>query len=278
MSRGPLVATVVLLALLALLAPAAPSAGAALDAGEAVRATAPGAAAAGAEDDVLEVTVRIEGPAGTIWSGPVTLEGTYLLTETSSGRSYELEARTPLGALHAASQTGGFSLRVDDAFAAADFTVEAVDGVREQGIYWWDYRVDLKATYYGAQHQWLDHGPGLQDGDEVLWYLETTGSRPLRLTVDAQAGAPGTGSGAASLRVEWPLVDAHHRAGTPWPPTQLWLPAHATRIVGDAEAPAPAGVAVVVLDEGSHTVKALADPDAYPVPTVRSATVSVVVP
>lgn len=231
--------------------------------------------AAAGGDDGVQVQVRIEGPpdAGTIWSGNVTLSGTYQLTATTSGETYTLDARTPLGALDAAAGEGSFDVRVSDDFASSDFTVDAVDGHRSDGVYWWDYRVEWVKTYYGNQRGWLEHGPGLQDGDRILWYLETTASRPLRLSAD---GAAAQGDGAAAFRIEWPAGDPSHRPGKPWP-TLVWTPAHATRLVGDIQAPAPAGAAVVPLEEGTYRTKAVADDDGWPVPTVRSNPVTVVV-
>lgn len=238
--------------------------------------------AADGDEAPIEVTVRIEGPDATIWTGTVALDGTYSLTADTSGETYTLDARTPLGALHAAAEAGGFDLYVSDDFASTDFDVRAVAGAWEAGTWWWDYRVNWVATYYGDQHGWLTYGPGLADGDRVLWYLETTGSRPLRLTVDAAEAVPGAGSGApgpdgvASFRVEWPLVDPFHRPGKPWP-TQVWTPAHAAHLTGDVEAEAPAGVTAVPLEEGTHTTKALVRGDLWPVSTVRSNPVTVVV-
>lgn len=232
-------------------------------------------------DDPVEIHVRIEGPAdhGTIWVGNVSLSGSFELTASTSGGTYTLDQQTPLGALHAAAEQGDLDLRVGDDFASSDFTVHAIDGAWVHGAFWWDYRVDWVRTYYGNQRGWLEHGPGLEDGDRVLWYLETTGSKPLRLSASAQAPpgpTPHAPDGAATFRVEWPVVDPSHRPGKPWP-TLVWGPAHATEIVGDVDAPAPAGAAAVPLEEGSYRSKAVADPGAWPVHTVRSNPVTVVV-
>lgn len=243
-----------------------------------------GDGAGDAADGAVDVTVRVEGPDATVWTGTVTLEGTYDLTADTSGETYTLEARTPLGALHAAAGAGGFDLYVNDDFASTDFTVEAVEDVWRSGVWWWDYRVNWVATYYGNQRGWLAHGPGLEEGDRILWYLETTGSRPLRLTVDAAQGVPVQGGpgpgpdGAAAVRIEWPLVDPFHRPGKPWP-TQVWLPAHGAevRTDGGSPVPAPAGAAVVPLDAGEHALRATVDPALYPVETVRSNPATVVV-
>lgn len=231
-------------------------------------------------DDAVEVQVRVEGPEATIWIGTVTLAGTYDLTADTSGETYTLDAHTPLGALHAAAEAGGFDLHVSDDFASTDFDVQAVARVWEAGTWWWDARVNWVSTYYGNQRGWSTYGPDLADGDRVLWYLETTGSKPLRLTADAATGSPASDGpgpdGVAAFRVEWPLVDPFHRPGKPWP-TQVWTPAHAAHLTGDVEAEAPAGIAAVPLEEGTHTTKALVRGDLWPVPTVRSNPVTVVV-
>lgn len=239
------------------------------------------APALGDDGDGVQVQVRIEAPGdrGTLWVGNVTLSGTYELTADTSGETYTLDQRTPLGALHAAAGRADLGLQISDDFASSDFTVQAVDGSWAHGTFWWSYRVNWVKTYYGNQRGWLQHGPGLEDGDRILWYMKTTGSKPLRLsaTADAPPGpTPHAPDGAAAFRVEWPVVDPSHRPGKPWP-TLVWGPAHATEIVGDVEAPAPAGAAAVPLDEGTYRAKAVADRDAWPVHTVRSNPVTVVV-
>lgn len=231
-------------------------------------------------DDPVEVQVRIEGPAdhGTIWIGNVTLSGTYELTADTSGETYTLDQKTPLGALHAAAEKADLDLQVSDDFASSDFTVQAIDRCWADGIFWWSYRVNWVKTYYGNQRGWVQYGPGLEDGDRILWYMKTTGSKPLKLSGTAQA-PPGptrrAPDGAAAFRVEWPVADPSHRPGKPWP-TLAWGPAPATEIVGDVDAPAPAGAAVVPLEEGAYRSKAIAD-DAWPLHTVRSNPVTVVV-
>lgn len=231
-------------------------------------------------DDAVTVDVRIECEPWkedgcqneAIWYGQVELAGTYELTIGEN--TYELAQKTPLGALIAAADQAGIHVTVTDDYRPSDFSVEAVDGIEENGTFWWKHRVNLIETYYGPQDGWQNAEPELEDGDEVLWYLGQFESRPLRMTtVDAEPGC----KGAASFLIEWPVVDVRHRANNPWPPPQVWTPAHGADISGDASAPAPAGAAIALFDDGTHTVWAEADEDAYPVDPIRSAPTTVTV-
>lgn len=192
----------------------------------------------------LHVHVRVEGNYQHVWEGTVELDAVFTLV-ASSGRSYELPARTPLGALAAAAREAGMPLSVSDEFT--DFVVLAVAGEAWWDLRWWDYRVNWVHTNYGAQVQWLAWGPGLQDGDSVLWYVETFGSTPLRLTGAGPAVQTGSTCSRAFL-TESPAFDPAHNPGQPWP-SLLWRPAQLARLRGASESPAPAGAALATAGE-----------------------------
>lgn len=192
-------------------------------------------AASGSPADAALVHVRVEGAWEHLWSGAVTLEGTYALTAGNSGRTYALDARTPLGALVAAAREGGFSLDVSDEFS--DFVVLAIAGDAWFGAHWWDYRVDWVEPNYGPQQQWLAWRPPLADGTEVLWYLDAIGTTPLRLAPLAGAAGPPC---AQLARVDRPAVDTVHQPGQPWP-QPVWGPVPAARLAGAVQGPVVAG-------------------------------------
>lgn len=191
-----------------------------------------------ADEAPPRVPVRIEGNYEQLWSGEVQLPPTFQLTATS-GKVYALDARTPLGALAAASRAAGLALEVTDEYA--DFKALSVAGEYWFGTTWWDYRVNWVQTSYGEQSQWLAWGPPLQEGDAVLWYVEGLGTAPLRMT-DL---APLPGACARPELVEVPALDVQHQPGQPWPSLQ-WRPAHLARLAGGASGPVVAGVGVAV--------------------------------
>lgn len=195
------------------------------------------AAAAGGENPVVHV--RIEGGYAQLWSGTVALPATYTFV-AEGGRTHTLDARTPLGALHAAAQAAGLELTIRDEYD--DFEAVSVGGEYWWDVKWWDFRVDWVQTNYGPQEQWLDARGALPAGAEVLWYVEQPGSIPLRLA----PLAPAQGLGplcAQPVLAETLLLDPLHQAGQAWP--QLtWRPAPLSRLDGPAgnEQPTPAGV------------------------------------
>jgi len=194
-------------------------------------------ASAPAEPAPLRVHVRVEGAWAQLWSGWVELAPTYTVVAENSGRSYTLDARTPLGAL----QATGLPLAVTDAYD--DLVVVAVAGEAWWATRWWDYRVNWVQTGYGNQAQWLAYGPGLHDGDEVLWYPEAFGSTPLRLTDVGPAFGLPDGSCARAERVETLAADVAHEPGQPWPPV-VWEPAPLSRLEGAAAQPVVGGATV----------------------------------
>ena len=213
----------------------------------ALLALGPGVApmAAGSEAAPLVVHVRVEGKYALLWEGDVALGETFTLVAANSGRAHTLPARTPLGALWAAAQQGGFALEVSDGYS--DFVALRVAGEYWWGTWWWDYRVDWVQTNYGAQAQWLAWGPALRDGASVLWYPETAGSTPLRLT--AVGPALGAGPCARAQLVEAPLLDPLHQPGQPWPEL-TWRPAQLARLRthDGSEAPVALGAGVALVE------------------------------
>jgi hypothetical protein len=85
------------------------------------------------------VTVRVEGETSTIWSGNVTFT-TSTITD-KYGDTYTLDYPTAMGAIHAASVSGDFSLVIDSMFSPIDY-VESVDGEGALYPYGWMYRAN----------------------------------------------------------------------------------------------------------------------------------------
>jgi len=124
------------------------------------------------------VTVRIEGETSLIWSGNVTFT-TSTITD-KYGDTYTLDYPTAMGAIHAASVAGGFSLVVDSMFGSIDY-VEAVDG--ETAVYpdGWMYRANWDSPSLGAKEY------AVSDNDTILWSYTQWGSEPLRTTVGSHS-------------------------------------------------------------------------------------------
>jgi hypothetical protein len=180
---------------------------------------------ASADPTEVHVYVRVEGWSQRIWSGWVTLPANFTLN-ASSGASHTLNGSTPLAALWAAAQEGGFSLGVSDAFE--DFVVQAIAGQVHWDTRWWNYRVDWVQTDYGAHAQWLGWGAPahpIVDGAEVLWFVQTPVSLPLRMT-DAGPALGGAGACSRAELVETLAADVRHDAEQPWP-SVTWAPAPA---------------------------------------------------
>ena len=124
------------------------------------------------------VTVRVEGEASTIWSGNVTFT-TSMITD-KYGDTYTLDYPTAMGAIHAASAAGGFSLVVDSMFGSIDY-VESVDGETAAYPDGWMYRVNWESPSLGAKEY------AVSDGDVILWSYTQYGSEPLRTTVSSNS-------------------------------------------------------------------------------------------
>jgi hypothetical protein len=184
---------------------------------------APLAGAPGTQDVVVHV--RIEGAWAHVWEGEVRLGPTFTL-QASSGKVHTLPGPTPLQALVEAARIAGLDLEVSDAYS--DFVVRSVEGEAWYDTRWWDYRVDWIEPNYGAQAQWLAWGPPLQQGSAVLWYVDTFGTTPLRLT--PRAAAPGPPC-LHVAQVESLAVEVVHNPGQPWPPA-LWRPVPLARLAG----------------------------------------------
>jgi hypothetical protein len=182
---------------------------------------------AAADAGGLHVHVRVEGRAQTWFDGWVQVPDAYTLTALS-GRSYALDARTPLGALWAT----GLALGISDEFD--DLEPLNVSGEFAWDTGWWDYRVDWVQTDYGPQQQWLSGGAPvhpLADGSEVLWYVARHNESPLHLT--ALGPEAGSGPCAQAVQIQTLAVDENHEAGQPWPPV-AWAPAPAVAMRGSA--------------------------------------------
>ncbi|HEV8359376.1 MAG TPA: hypothetical protein VGR28_02865 [Candidatus Thermoplasmatota archaeon] len=197
---------------------------------------------AASADAPLQVHVRVEGNWAHLWEGWVSLDGTYTFT-AESGRVHTQDARTPLGALHAAAQLAGMALIIRDEYD--DLEPVSVQGEYWWDAKWWDYRVGWVQTNYGPQQQWLDARGPLRDGDDVLWYVEQPGSTPLR--VAALGPAVGPGPCVQAVLVTAPLLDPLHETGQPWPEL-TWRPAQLARLrSSEGASPAPAGIGVAAL-------------------------------
>lgn len=126
----------------------------------------------------VTVTVRVEGQTSTIWSGNVTFT-TSTITD-KYGATYTLDYPTAMGAIHAASAAGGFSLVVDSMFASIDY-VESVDGEIASYPDGWMYRVNWDSPNFGAKEY------AVSDNDTILWSYTQYGSQPLHTTVSSNS-------------------------------------------------------------------------------------------
>jgi hypothetical protein len=213
---------------------------------------------AAAEPDI-RVHVRVEGSAQQLWSGWVTLGTSYTLT-ASSGRSYALEARTPLGALQAASRQAGLALDVTDEFE--DLVALSIGGEYHWDVHWWDYRVDWVRTDYGAQRQWTAFGQPvwpIAEGSHVLWYVDG----PLMSIFRMSDLGPALGAGpcARAELVEAPVLDPRHDPGAAWPQV-TWGPAPTARLAGSLVEPVVAGAGLAASGQAAWV---WAEPQRLPV-------------
>ena len=124
------------------------------------------------------VTVRVEGETSTIWSGNVTFT-TSTITD-KYGETYTLDYPTAMGAIHAASAAGDFSLVVDSMFEPIDY-VESVAGEAASYPYGWMYRANWDSPSLGAKEY------AVSDNDTILWSYTQWGSQPLRTTVSSNS-------------------------------------------------------------------------------------------
>ena len=134
----------------------------------------------------VTVNVRIEAQSGTLWSGTVSLSGTVTVNAVDSitGQTVQktFSAQCPLGALHKASLTGGFNYAVIWYSLYNSLYVSKIAGESN-----WVYLVNNVQPSYGAAYGWLNSGPSLSDGDEVVWAQLPQGAyngKMLRVTVD----------------------------------------------------------------------------------------------
>jgi len=124
------------------------------------------------------VTVRVEGQTSTIWSGNVTFT-TSTITD-KHGATYTLDYPTAMGAIHAASASGGFSIVIDSMFGPIDY-VQSVAGEAAAGWNGWMYRANWDSPSLGAKEY------AVSDNDTILWSYTVWGSQPLRTTVSSHS-------------------------------------------------------------------------------------------
>ena len=124
------------------------------------------------------VNVRVEGETALIWSGDVTFT-TSTITD-KYGDTYTLDYPTAMGAIHAASVAGGFSLVVDSMFSDIDY-VESVDGETAAYPDGWMYRANWDSPSLGAKEY------AVSENDTILWSYTQYGSQPLRTTVSSNS-------------------------------------------------------------------------------------------
>ncbi len=124
------------------------------------------------------VTVRVEGETSTIWSGNVTFT-TSTITD-KYGETCTLDYPTAMGAIHAASAAGGFSLVIDSMFDSIDY-VESVDGETASYPDGWMYRANWDSPSLGAKEY------AVSDNDTILWSYTQWGSQPLQTTVSSNS-------------------------------------------------------------------------------------------
>jgi hypothetical protein len=129
------------------------------------------------------VDVRVEGSAGTVWSGQVTVEDSTIIDDGNT--SHYFPNPTALGALDEASQAGGFTYVVRD--FGWGLAITAVDGIGDwENGPWWLYRVDGASAQVGADAFELNvTSPPSPPHLEVLFYETSTYSEmPLAIEVD----------------------------------------------------------------------------------------------
>lgn len=106
----------------------------------------------------------------TFWEGNVTLleNTTFNVTAHNSGKSYELNQTTALGALDAASEAGEFNYTINDTwYPAMGLYVDSIAGKECEGMegwqYWVNYPTDPKPVTSVDKY-------AVRNGDVVTYY------------------------------------------------------------------------------------------------------------
>ncbi|NIM44948.1 MAG: hypothetical protein GTN80_03895 [Nitrososphaeria archaeon] len=202
-----------------------------------------------------KVTVRVEGEDSTIWSGTVSLSGDFTFTAHNSGNTYTMSAESPLGALEAASNIGGFSYTVNDQWYPPDLFVNDIEGETS-----WMFRVNGVSPWYGAGYSWLASGPALSNGDEILWYYTSTWmERPLRISVsETQVYVAETFTVTVTTTEE----DYYHDPANPWPNVN-WVPVSDATVHADKDYLTDTNGEALITIETSGTYNVYAEKDSY---------------
>jgi len=112
------------------------------------------------------------------WEGSVTLvENTTCVIKAKSGKTYEIDYVTALGALDKAAKKGNFSYTVDDSWYAqyGALFVDSIAGKKNKGMDGWQYWVNYPndpIPMTGADKY------KVKNGDTVDWFYGGYGSNP----------------------------------------------------------------------------------------------------
>ncbi len=134
--------------------------------------------------NIVTINVRIEGQNATIWSGKVIFSNSTIVDTVNV--SHYLDKPTALGAMDAASKPGNFSYEVED--MGWGLLVTSIGGETYDPVTWdpsWLYRVDYYSPMLGAADFVLNETElPSQPHEEVLWYLGSFSSAPLKITLN----------------------------------------------------------------------------------------------
>ena len=202
------------------------------------------------------IGIRIESPLGTVWSGTVTVDETTI--EDDQGGEHVLANPTALGALHEASQAGGFDYVVQD--TAYGLYVYSIDGQEPAGLAGWMFRADYESPMVGAADFVLgETTPPNAPHGEILFAYSVWGDKPLRVEADITEPAVGE---------EFTItVDAYDDTTGDWSPCE-----GATVYAGGLHTTAEDGTVAVTIDSNT-TIEVYAEKDAC----IRSNRVTVTV-
>lgn len=108
------------------------------------------------------------------WEGNVTLtrNTTFDVTAHNSGKTYEINRTTALGALDAAAEKGRFNYTVSDEwYEEYGLLVDSIAGKESAGMKGWSYQVDETTPRRVNEYE-------LDDGDVVTYYYGGMGTTP----------------------------------------------------------------------------------------------------
>lgn len=207
-------------------------------------------------EEGITVSVRIEGQNDTIWSGTVTVTESVIIDD--QGGEHYLDQPTALGALHEASQAGGFPYVVQD--TAYGLYIYSINSEEPAGLAGWMYRVDYTSPMVGAADFILSQTtPPDPPHQEVLFAYSEWGQLPLKIEVDNTQ--PGVGDTFTVTVTEYD--DA----------TGTWLPTDNATVHADQDYTTGQGGTVAIIVDTDMTIEVYAEKEGY----IRSNQVTVTV-